>query len=103
MEAFKHLTVKEAKDLIAKDDANIVDIRKPQAFEEGHIQHAKLINDSNIEIFLQEADKNKPLICYCYHGISSQNAAEFFIAQGFKDVYSLDGGYEQWRQAHEST
>ena len=38
-----------------------------------------------------------PVLVYCYHGISSQNAAAFLIERGFETVYSLDGGFEAWR------
>lgn len=100
MSEFKHLSTQEAAALIDKGGITIVDIRDAHAFGNGHIQHAKLINDDNVEAFLSEADKTKPLICYCYHGISSQSAATFFSSQGFKDVYSIDGGYEGWRQIY---
>ena len=35
-----------------------------------------------------------PVLVYCYHGISSQSAAEFLNQKGFEDVYSVDGGFE---------
>ena len=100
MEVFKHLSVTEAKQVMETQPVTIVDIRDSNAFSQGHIPHAKSVNDENLEIFLQETDKNKPLICCCYHGISSQNAAAFFAGQGFKDVYSIDGGYEEWRKQY---
>ncbi len=50
-----------------------------------------------MERFLSTADKDKPLIVYCYHGNSSQGAANYFFDQGYKEVYSMDGGYEAWR------
>ncbi|MDE0931482.1 MAG: rhodanese-like domain-containing protein, partial [Halioglobus sp.] len=43
------------------------------------------------------ADRDQPLLIYCYHGNSSQGAADYFFNQGFEDVYSMDGGYEAWR------
>jgi thiosulfate sulfurtransferase len=50
--------------------------------------------------FLAVADKAKPLIVYCYHGNSSQGAANYFDGLGFKEVYSVDGGYEAWRSKY---
>jgi thiosulfate sulfurtransferase len=32
----------------------------------------------------------------CYHGISSQGAANYLIGQDFEDVYSLVGGFTDW-------
>ncbi len=34
----------------------------------------------------------------CYHGISSQGAAQYLINQGFDAVYSVDGGFEAWHR-----
>jgi thiosulfate sulfurtransferase len=39
-----------------------------------------------------------PVIVCCYHGVSSQQAAQFLIHQGFENVYSMDGGFEAWRK-----
>jgi len=36
------------------------------------------------------------VVC-CYHGISSQQAAQFLISQDFTEVYSLDGGFTDWQ------
>jgi thiosulfate sulfurtransferase len=58
------------------------------------------VDDKNIVDFLQATDKEKPLICCCYHGISSQRAADYFADQGFKEVYSIDGGWEEWKAVY---
>ncbi len=81
-------------------DVNIVDIRDEGSYAEGHIDKAHHVNEVNIKDFVQNTCKDKPLICYCYHGISSQGAAGFFAAQGFKKVFSLDGGFEKWKSIH---
>jgi len=36
-------------------------------------------------------------VVVCYHGNSSQQAAQFFAGEGFNDVYSMDGGFEAWK------
>ncbi len=81
-------------------DVTIVDIRDDHSFAQGHVPQAKSVNDGNIETFLEQTDKGIPLICYCYHGISSQQAAAFFADRGFKQVYSIDGGWEEWNKAY---
>ncbi len=97
---FTCISVQKAQEIIASSKTTIVDIRDPGAFAQGHIAQAQSINDDNIEVFLQESDKQIPLICYCYHGFSSQRAASFFAAQGFNEVYSVDGGWEEWKKIH---
>ncbi len=95
--SFQIITVQEAKSFLDAEQAIFVDIRDPGSFAEAHIEKALRIDDGNIEEFLNHADRSRPLICYCYHGISSQSAAEYFRHQGFEKVYSLEGGFEAWR------
>ena len=100
MSTFTHISVQEAHEILAKGKATVVDIRDANAFAQGHIPHARMVNDENIDTFLEDANKDKPLICCCYHGISSQQAASFFASKGFKAVYSIDGGWEEWKKIY---
>lgn len=100
MPSFEQIDVSGAKEMIDKKQATVVDIRDPQSYSESRIQGAVNINDENIQDFLKNTDKNKPLICYCYRGFSSQGAAEYFSEQGFAKTYSLTGGFEEWRQQY---
>jgi len=54
------------------------------------------VNGDNIDDFIAKTDKDTTVIVYCYHGNSSQNAAQFIAEQGFPKVYSMDGGFELW-------
>lgn len=92
----KRISVKQAAELIEHKSAIVVDIRDPASFAQGHIQDAIRIDNSNIQEFLQQADKSKPLVVCCYHGNSSQPAAEVFNQQGFEQSYSMDGGMSEW-------
>jgi thiosulfate sulfurtransferase len=101
METFTRISVQKAHEIIGSANrVTIVDLRDAQAYTQGHIAQAQAVNDENIKAFLNETDKGTPLICYCYHGISSQRAADFFANQGFKEVYSIDGGWEEWEGAY---
>ena len=68
----------------------------PENLKSIDLRHLNIQQD-NIEEFLSSADREKPLIVYCYHGNASQGAADYFSEQGFVEVYSMDGGYEAWR------
>lgn len=94
---FEQIDVQSARSLIATGSVTIIDIRNEDSYREAHIPGAVTVNDTNINQFLKETDKEQSLICYCYHGISSQSAAQYFVSQGFRKVYSLIGGFEQWR------
>ncbi|EDQ02479.1 thiosulfate sulfurtransferase GlpE [Shewanella benthica] len=101
MSNFQHFSVNQLIQLSeSHSDIQIVDIRDAASFASGHVQGAINLNNENLASFVAEADMDQPLIVVCYHGISSQGAAEYLVEQGFDDVYSLDGGYQAWHQAH---
>lgn len=76
----------------------LADIRDEQSYQLGHIAGATHLANHNLQDFIESADPDAPLIIYCYHGNSSQSAAQFFIEKDFTEVYSMDGGFEEWRQ-----
>ena len=98
--SYQRISIEDAKELIKDDDITLIDIRDFNSFSSGHIENAIHIEDLNIENFIQEKNKNEPILIYCYHGNSSQTAANFFDQNGFKFVYSMDEGYEGWLQSH---
>lgn len=94
---FKRISVEEVNQLDQKQSINVIDIRDPQSFAAGHMPQAVNINNQNAADYIENTDKSTPLVVVCYHGHSSQPAAQYFAAQGFEDVYSMDGGFEVWK------
>ena len=78
-----------------------MDIRDPGSYREAHIPGAVHLHDGNVQEFVQKTDKETPVIVYCYHGNSSLGATAYFIESGFKNVVSMSGGFEAWRQVYE--
>ncbi len=85
--------------LIHEEQATVVDIRDPASFASGHIVGARRLDSRNVADFLATADPSVPVIVCCYHGHSSQGAAQFLAEQGLRRCYSLDGGFAEWRLA----
>jgi len=100
MNDFEEIDVHKAKELIDAGNTHIVDVRGQQSFEEGHIANAVLVDDSNIEEFVEAADKTKPVVCYCHLGFSSKGASQYFKEKGFETVYSVIGGFTEWTQQY---
>ena len=99
---FTRISPQEAQDLITQSQAQVVDIRDPQAFSAGHIPGAVLLNNDNLQHYVDSADLEKPLLVCCYHGNSSQGAADFLNSdKGFAKTYSIDGGFEAWKMGFE--
>ena len=97
MNIFNTIDIKTAIYKIDINHALVLDIRDKESFDSGHIDGALNLSNDNIDDFISNTKKDKSLIVYCYHGNSSQKAAEFLASHGFIDVYSLDGGYEEWK------
>ncbi|MET1218503.1 MAG: thiosulfate sulfurtransferase GlpE, partial [Glaciecola sp.] len=77
--------------------AVVVDIRDEVSFQTAHIPHARHFQNTPLQVLQDEVDATMPIIVTCYHGISSQPAAQFFVEQGFETVYSMDGGFSHWQ------
>jgi len=95
---YQELEPAEADRAVQAGSATVIDIRDPASYQTARIVDALHLNDINIGEFLEETDKTRPLIIYCYHGISSASAAAFFVEQGFESVSHVTGGFEAWQQ-----
>ena len=94
---FKCINKKEAICLMNEAECIIVDIRDRESYNDGHIDGAINILYSDMQDFVDSIDINTNVIVCCYHGNSSKNISKFLSSEGFKNVYSLDGGYENWK------
>jgi thiosulfate sulfurtransferase len=95
------IQIHEAKNKLEQKSCLFVDIRDPASYEAAHIPGALRLHDGNVQEFLQNTDKSAEVVVYCYHGNSSLGAAAYFMENGFKNVASMSGGFEAWRQVYE--
>lgn len=100
MEQFAHISCADTYAKLQQNSVKIVDIRDDAAFNNGHIQGAYQLTNGSIAQFMDENDFDTPIVVVCYHGISSQQAAQYMLHQGFEEVYSMDGGFEAWRSQY---
>lgn len=101
MEQFTPISAENAYQLLQQNDSDavLVDIRDIQSFSQAHPEQAFHLTNDTMVSFMDEVDFEQPVIVMCYHGISSQGAAQYLLHQGFEQVYSLEGGFEAWRRA----
>ncbi|HEX4914072.1 MAG TPA: rhodanese-like domain-containing protein [Vicinamibacterales bacterium] len=78
----------------------LIDVRERGEFDAGHIRGAEWIGKGVIErdIELHHPDRNEPLYLYCGGGFRSALAAENLQKMGYRNVWSIDGG---WRALKE--
>lgn len=94
---FKRISITETYELMANGSTQVVDIRDEQSYRMSHMPGATHLSNDNIQEYIAAADLDAPLVVVCYHGHSSQSAAQFLFDQGFEEVFSMDGGFEAWR------
>jgi thiosulfate sulfurtransferase len=102
MNQIPQIQINEAKQKLDQKECTFVDIRDPSSYRAAHVPGALHLHDGNVQEFMQTAHKEKPVIVYCYHGNSSLGATAYLIENGFKNVCSMSGGFEAWRQAYET-
>lgn len=93
------LTPQEFHDVMeGKKDVQLVDVRTPEEFAEGHIENALNINVSETDFIteVEKLDLDKPIYLYCRSGKRSAKAAEIMKEMGFKEIYDMEGGFLNW-------
>lgn len=96
----KVVTPEEFKKLMLAESAQLVDVRTPGEYSNGHIGDALNIDFMNesFDAEIGKMDKNAPMLIYCASGGRSGRAAQKLKAMGFTEVYDLSGGYNGWKQ-----
>ncbi len=93
------LSNEEAIDYINKKNAFILDVRATKDFKRGAIAGSKSIPMDGFEGRVNEVPKDRPVIVVDTVATSSQKAAKVLRAQGYKDVFVLEGGIKGWVDA----
>jgi hypothetical protein len=61
----RRVTVAELKDLVAKNEAFIIDVRNEASYNAAHIRGSKLIPEADILKHVDELPRNKLIVTYC--------------------------------------
>jgi rhodanese-related sulfurtransferase len=78
--------------------AVLLDVRTAEEYGEGHLAQARNV-DYKRDDFRQQVgklDKSKPYFVYCKAGVRSEKAADIMKELGFRQVYTLEGGIDEW-------
>lgn len=91
------VTVAEASNLIGdKPGLVILDVRSQSEYDDGHIEGAILIPNTEIADRLDELDKGDELLVYCRTGNRSGQAIEILEEAGFTKIYHMNDGISTW-------
>lgn len=95
---YKQISQEEAKEMMKKDDGHIiVDVRRQDEYDSGHIAGAILIPNESIGTSQPEQlkDLNQIILVYCRTGNRSKQAAQKLADIGYTNVYEF-GGINTW-------
>lgn len=83
------------------EDFILVDCREKDEYQLGHIPNALFIPRGVLEMTIerQAPDRDKPIVVYCAGGGRSAMAAFALKKMGYKDVASMEGGFEAWKRS----
>ena len=98
MNSYRQITQEEAKEMMKKDDGHIIiDVRRQDEFDEGHIPGAVLIpNESITDKQPEELPKlDQIILVYCRSGRRSKEASQKLADIGYTHVYEF-GGINTW-------
>ena len=96
--SYTQISQNEAKEMMKKDDGHIiVDVRRQDEYDEGHIPGAILIPNESIGIEKPEElpDLDQVILVYCRSGRRSKKAAQKLFDMGYTHVYEF-GGIIDW-------
>ena len=96
--AYIQIDQETAKEMMAKDDGHVVvDVRRQDEYDAGHIPGAILIPNESITTERPEElpDLNQVILIYCRSGNRSKQAAQKLADMGYTNIFEF-GGINTW-------
>ena len=96
--SYQQISQDEAKEMMLRDDGHVVvDVRRQDEYDAGHIPGAILIPNESIGCDAPEAlpDYDQIILVYCRSGRRSKEASQKLASMGYTNVYEF-GGIIDW-------
>ncbi len=98
------ITIQQGKEMIDRGEVFILDVRRQDEYDSGHIRGSTRIPLQDIQgeelaKSLNEIPRDKKILVYCRTGHRSALASEILKNNGFKEVYNMKGGITEWTNA----
>src|SRR6266540_1578852 len=96
----KEATPQEVQTLL-NGDVQLGDVREKNEWDEGHLPGAAFVPKSYLEQWAEDRlpNKEKTTILYCAGGVRSVMAADVLRQLGYRDVISMSGGFNRWKDS----
>jgi sulfur-carrier protein adenylyltransferase/sulfurtransferase len=95
----KSIDIDEARRMLEKPGAVLLDVREGDEWRQGHIPQAIGIPRGFLELRVEEKvpDHKTPVIVQCASGTRSLLAARSLRELGYENIYNLTGGFNAWK------
>ncbi len=80
------------------DKITIIDARTRQQFDQAHVDEAVSIPQECLRNHMDQLDRDSEIVTYCNKGVTGNAAQNILLNSGFKKVYNLSGGHENYRR-----
>jgi rhodanese-related sulfurtransferase len=97
----RELTVDDVKKRLDRGDKLLlIDVREESEWAKGHLPGAVHLGKGIIERDVEERvpDPGAEMVLYCGGGYRSALAADNLQKMGYTNVWSMDGGYRDWKE-----
>ncbi len=98
LNTYRQISQNEAKEMMLRNDGHVIlDVRRQDEYDAGHIPGAILIPNESIDTTPPEElpDFNQIILIYCRSGNRSKQAAQKLFDMGYTNLYEF-GGINTW-------
>ena len=92
------IDISEFKDLIKREDVQIVDVRGTAEFNSAHIEDADNVFVGTLQSNLDKIYKKKTVVIHCQSGDRSAIAYSILVRNGFDNIKNYSGGMAEWQK-----
>jgi len=96
----REVTVRDVQEKLNPDNGfALLDVREADEVEQGHLKKSIFLPRGFLEVKVEKTlpDKTQPIVVYCAGGTRSALAAKTLQDLGYTDVYSMRGGFNEWK------
>ena len=91
------ISSKEASEILLENkELKLLDLRTNEERNLATIKDSIMLDSILAQEILEKWEKNKPIMLICHTGTRSKQAADYFVSQGFQNVYNIYDGIDGW-------
>jgi rhodanese-related sulfurtransferase len=80
------------------EDVILIDIREPDEFKQEYIEGSLNVPTQQVQQTDFSAENHKNVVFLCRSGNRTRTIESILSSTGFKEIFTLTGGIEQWKR-----